>query len=346
MNGQNSEKLISVRAADLLIARRDGDMTLLYLYLCRTGCTDREKAQIDLFMPRQRLNEAFERLEMCGLLEENPLPAGEPQEPPSVTGLAGDARCQLPFQGNRGPQLRVEAGSGSAKEVSSPELPEYSAEDVRIRSEKDSAFSAVLTEARLIMGRALSTPDLIKMLGIYDHLDLPADVMMELMHYVADVYREKYGESRRPTAHAFEREAQVWAEKNITDFDAAENYIRLCRERKGLEGRIKEAMDIHDRDFTDTERRYIAQWLDLGFGPDEIHLAYDRAVTKTGKRAMAYMNGILQNWHEKNLHNMREIQDKDRPASHTGRPAQSAAAQTIDMEQLGKIEQLMKGAGK
>ncbi len=53
MNRQDSEKLITLAAADLLISHRDGDMTLLYLYLCRTGCTDREKAGVDLFMPRQ-----------------------------------------------------------------------------------------------------------------------------------------------------------------------------------------------------------------------------------------------------------------------------------------------------
>ncbi|MBQ5441939.1 MAG: hypothetical protein IIT47_00040, partial [Oscillospiraceae bacterium] len=76
MNRQDSEKLITLAAADLLISHRDGDMTLLYLYLCRTGCTDREKAGVDLFMPRQRLNEAFERLEMCGLL---PLSAEVPR---------------------------------------------------------------------------------------------------------------------------------------------------------------------------------------------------------------------------------------------------------------------------
>lgn len=318
MTRQNSEKLISVQAAEKLISLRDGDMTLLYLYLSLTGNTDPAKAALDLFLPRQRLNEAWERLEMCGLL---PLAAQDSSSP-------------------------AEAPDPRPAAVIQPELPEYSADDVRIRSENDSAFSAVLQEARLIMGRALSTPDLIKMLGIYDHLDLPAEVMMELMHYVADVYREKFGESRRPTARAFEREAQLWTEKKITDFDAAETYIRTMRERRGLEASIKEAMDIRDRDFTDTERRFVEQWLDFGFGPEEMHLAYDRAVTKTGKRAMAYMNGILQNWHKMNLHTLKEIQEKDRLAGHPARSSAPAGKQTIDTKKLDEIEQIMKGAGK
>ena len=320
MSRTDSEKIITAAAADLLISHRDGDMTLLYLYLCRTGCTDRDKAGVDLFLPRQRLNEAYERLEMCGLL---PL-TGEADTPSSSAGSgAADSRVIAP----------------------APELPEYSAEDVRIRSEQDSAFAAVLNEARLIMGRALSTPDLIKMLGMYDHLDLPAEVMMELMHYVADCYREKYAESRRPTAHAFEREAQIWAEKQITDFDAAESYISRMRERRSLEAPIKEAMDIRGRDFTDTERRYLGQWLDLGFGPQVIHLAYDKTVTTMGKRNLAYMNGILQNWHKKNMHSLNEILEKDRPAAQSNRSS-SAGGQPIDVEKLEAIRKRMKGAGK
>ena len=321
MDRTDSEKIITAAAADLLISHRDGDMTLLYLYLCRTGCTDRDKAGVDLFMPRQRLNEAYERLEMCGLL---PL-AGEEISSPSRTSASAPPSPPI------GP---------------APELPEYSAEDVRIRSEQDSAFSAVLHEARLIMGRALSTPDMIKMLGMYDHLDLPAEVMMELMHFVADCYREKYGESRRPTAHAFEREAQLWAEKEISDFEAAESHIRRMRERRSQEAPIKEAMDIQGRDFTDTERRYVSQWQDLGFGPQEIHLAYDRAVTKTGKRSLAYANGILQNWHRNSLHSLKEILEKDRPASQAYSPKHPAGGgKNINTKLLGEIEEIMKGAG-
>ena len=318
MKRQDSENLITSKAADLLIAHRDGDMALLYLYLCRTGTEDRTKAGKDLFMPRQRLNEAYERLEMCGLL------------PPVGQG-----------------SIVTQKENTVPAPVHQPDLPEYTAEDVTIRSEKDSGFSAVLKEAQLIIGRNLSTPDLIKLLGIYDHLDLPADVMMELMHFVADEYRERYGERRRPNVRAFEKEAQIWAERSITDFDAAETHIRLCRERKSMEAQIMEAMDIHDRNFTDTERRYVAQWQEYGFGPEEIHLAYDRTVTKTDKRSMAYMNGILQKWHERNLHTLKEILDKDRPGGHTGRPsASSSAMQPIDIKKLGDIEQIMKGAGK
>ncbi|MCR5089402.1 MAG: DnaD domain protein [Oscillospiraceae bacterium] len=285
---QENNCIVSPRAADILIARQDGDMALLYLYLCRTGCHDRERAGRELFLPRQRLNEAYERLEMCGLL------------PPAAQVSAAE-----PVQTQISPA--VPAGD---------ELPaSYTAEDIKGRAEHDSAFSALIAEAALIIGRPLSTPDLIKLLGIYDHYDLPAEVIMELMNHVAEDYREKYGESRRPSAHAFEREARIWVERGITDFDAAEQFISRQRERRGIEAQVREAMGIPDRDFTDTEKRKVSKWLDWGFGPDAIALAYDKTVTNTHKISLAYMDRILTSWHEKGLHSLKEIQEKDRPAS-------------------------------
>ena len=232
MDDLDEKKLISPRAADLIIGLRDGDAALLYLYLCRRGMEDRDRIARELYLPKQRLSEAMERLEMLGLL---PLAESVPVSPESAVSTEPPAKA--PFLPERS------------------DLPDYTAEEVRSRKENDSAFSALISEAQLIMGRPLSTPDLIKLLGIYDHLDLPPEVVMELMNFVAELYRWKYGERRRPSARAFELEARVWAERGITDFDSAERYIRLARERRSQEGDIKASMKIVDRDFTDTERR-------------------------------------------------------------------------------------------
>ena len=294
MNMQNHQNLISPQAADKLLSLRDGDAALLYLYLCRHGTKDREKISRDLFMPMKALGNAFERLEMLGLLSDSEstpshLPASDPALPPASVGIIGD----------------------------NGDLPEYTAKDVQNLAENDNAFSALISEAKLIMGRALSTPDLLKLTAIYNHLELAPEVMMELMNFVADTYRDRYGESRRPTVRAFEKEAILWAERGITDFDAAEQYIRRYRERRSMAGAIKEAMKIENRDFTDTERRYVEQWLEWGFGPDAIALAYDKTVTNTRKFVPAYMNKILETWHHQGLHTIQEIQNGDRH----GKPA-------------------------
>ena len=310
MNDLDEKKLISPRAADLIIDLRDGDAALLYLYLCRRGMEDRDHIARELYLPKQRLSEAMERLEMLGLL------------PLAQYVFASADNTASPAPAGDAPSLPER-----------PDLPDYTAEDVRARKENDSAFSALISEAQLIMGRPLSTPDLIKLLGIYDHLDLPPEVVMELMNFVAELYRWKYGERRRPSARAFEAEARLWAERGITDFDSAERYIRAARERRSLEGDIKASMKIVDRDFTDTERRYVEQWLNWGFSPDAIALAYDKTVTNTRKFSPAYMNKILMSWNEKGLHTLAEIQEKDRPT----RPRSSAGSEPRPAESLGSL---------
>ena len=310
MDDLDEKKLISPRAADLIIGLRDGDAALLYLYLCRRGMEDRDRIARELYLPKQRLSEAMERLEMLGLL---PLAESVPVSPENAVSPEPPAKApSLPGR---------------------PDLPDYTAEEVRSRKENDSAFSALISEAQLIMGRPLSTPDLIKLLGIYDHLDLPPEVVMELMNFVAELYRWKYGERRRPSARAFELEARVWAERGITDFDSAERYIRLARERRSQEGDIKASMKIVDRDFTDTERRYVEQWLNWGFSADAIALAYDKTVTNTRKFSPAYMNKILMSWNEKGLHSLAEIREKDQSA----RSRSSPGSEPRPAESLGSL---------
>ena len=323
MNDLDVKNLVSARAADLIIGLRDGDAALLYLYLCRRGMGDREQIARDLYLPKQRLSEALERLEMLGLL-----PLG-PAMPDAGTGTSDASASAVPAA-----QAAVQSAA-----LDRGDLPDYTAADVRARRDSDSAFAALISEAQLIMGRPLSTPDLMKLLGIYDHLDLPPEVMMELMNFVAELYRWKYGERRRPSARAFELEARTWVERGITDFDSAEQYIRGARERRSQEGAIKAAMKIEERDFTDTERRYVEQWLDWGFGADAIALAYDKTVTNTRKFSPAYMNKILMSWHEKNLHTLAEIQERDRPPR--GRASSGAPAPVERPENIwDKVNQI------
>ena len=322
MSNSEPKKLITPQEADLIIGLRDGDAALLFLYLCRHGECDRDQIAHDLYLPKQRVSEALERLEMLGLF-----PLAEPV---------------FAAQGKVSDRSETEIPQMPAKRLEVADLPEYSAAEVRTRKESDSAFSALISEAQIIMGRPLSTPDLVKLLGIYDHLDLPPEVMMELMNFVAELYRWKYGERRRPSARAFEVEARSWVERGITDFDSAEQYIRTARERRSQEGTVKAAMKIEDRDFTDTERRYVEQWLEWGFSAEAIAVAYDKTVTNTRKFSPAYMNKILMNWNEKGLHTLPEIQAKDRPASKKHFDPVYSGSQAIDAALIKTLEDQMK----
>lgn len=181
------------------------------------------------------------------------------------------------------------------------------------RSESDPAFTGVLTETEAILGRTLSGADMKTLFGVYDHLGLPPEVILLLLHHCVEDYREKYGPGRVPPMRWVEKEAYAWANRELMTLDAAEDYLRELRRRRDASERLKRALGIRDRELTPSERKYLESWLDLGFPPEALELAYDRTVIGTGSLKWAYMNKIVLSWDAKGLHSVDEIEKGDGP---------------------------------
>lgn len=226
--------------------------------------------------------------------------------------------------------------TGAQRLPPAQELPQYTSEEVVRRTGEDPAFRGVLSEAERLLGHTLSGADTRTLFGIYDFLGLPVDVMMLLMHHCAEECRLKYGPGRVPTVRQIEKEAYVWANREIMTFEQAEEYIRARARMREAAEEVKRALGISGRDFTPTERKYVENWLSLGFGPEALELAYDRTVTNTGQLKWSYMNKIVLSWQEKGLHSPEEIEKGDAPrrAAAEKRPA---VRQGGDLELMKKV---------
>lgn len=298
MSENKPQNLISPQAADKLLNAHDGDMALLYLYICRTGCTDIEKAADKLCRTLKEMETAEEKLRRMGLLDSLPQSKTE-IIPPAV------------------------------------EIPQYKAEEVSRRSKEDPNFAVIVTEAIKIMGHSLSGSDLKILFGIYDYLALPTEVILVLIHYCSELFQEKYGSSRRPSARAIEKEAYVWVNREIMSLEQADEYIMQQKERRSGIGKIKALLGIYGRELSSAERKTFESWLDMGFDEDAISIAYDRTTEHTHGFSLRYMNRILENWHESNIHTEAEIEAKD---PRRGGNAPAASTQTaIDISILDKI---------
>jgi DnaD/phage-associated family protein len=106
---------------------------------------------------------------------------------------------------------------------------------------------------------------------------------------------------------SIEKEAYVWYNRELLTLERAEEHLLRKRARSGALGEIRRLLQIKDRNFSPTERKYAESWLDMGFSLEAIALAYDKTVVKTGALKWPYMNSILQSWHGKNLHSLEEI---------------------------------------
>ena len=58
---------------------------------------------------------------------------------------------------------------------------------------------------------------------------------------------------------------------------------------------------------------YIAAWLDWGFSPALIELAFDRTVLNCGRLNWKYCHGILESWRKNGLFTMADVLEKDAP---------------------------------
>jgi len=287
--------------ADKLISAHDGDIALLYIYISATGCRDLERAAHDLCLTMNETSAAYEKLQRMGLFAEQPT------------------------------QKLSAAVTEPARE-----LPQYRAEDLVRRSKEDSAFAVILLEAAKVIGHSLSSNDMKMLFGIYDYLALPAEVILELLNYCAEVFQERYGDRRRPSPRAIEKEAYVWANNEILTLEQAEDYIRAQKDRRSRMGQIKVLLNIYGRELSTTEAKYVSSWIDMGFCDEMLSIALDRTITNTGGLKWGYMNKILTAWQEKGIRTVADIEEKDSRRKKV-LPKATQAPAPVDMDELRRI---------
>ena len=222
-------------------------------------------------------------------------------------------------------------------------LPQLTAHDLHDIASKDPAFQGVVAEAESALGKVLSDNDLRVLFGIYDHLGLPADVIMLLLHHCVEEYQARSGPGRMPTIRYIEKEAWYWVGQEIRNLDAAEEHLQQQRQRREAVGRAKDVLQIRGRDLTVSERKYIEGWIGMGFGPEALAIAYDRTVLNTGKMNWSYMDKIVKSWDAKHLYAPAEIEAGD-PARRTKKPSETPKDNKAKIEDLRKVyEHISRG---
>lgn len=304
MAEQLTQNSILLQAADKLIAAHDGDVALLYLYWLRTGSLDGEKAALALCRTLEQIRAAEEKLRRLDL----------PDGP-----AAEDSAAPAPL-----PPAPPEDG-----------IPQYTAADITRLSRDNEELQAVYTEATQLFAHGLTTVEMRLLFGIYQHLGLPAEVILELLHYCVDLNHWLNGPERSLTPRFLEKEAYAWANREILTLDQAEDYIRAQRQRHERIGQIQEALGLPT--LSATQRENLAQWLDQGFGEEAIAIAADRTLTNTGALKWSYLRKILQNWHDKGLHSPAEIREKDPPRASRSAAPQSRSQKPLDDEAWKKL---------
>jgi len=271
---------------DKLIRAGDSDAALLYLYILKTqGQKTSSEAAIALNKSKGWIASAMAVLSRIGLVQ---LDTG-------VSAQTGVAEYE---------------DVDKANNVMPEEPRQYNEQEVTQIVLSGSEFSIVIEETQRRFGRKLISDEMVRLYGIYDYLRLPPEVILLLITHCISESR-KTGNSRSPSVRYIEQAAYKWEREGIFTLEKAEEYLKALEERKSIRGEIKRILQIGDREFSPTQKDYVDGWLDMGFAPDAIAVAYDKTMVNTGKMAWGYMDKILKNWHSKGLHTVKEIIEKD-----------------------------------
>ena len=295
--------VVSGQAARRLVEGGDGDAALLYIAVLRNrGNMDEGKLAGQLGWPEGRLRQALGSLVRQGLAAP---PARE----------AADA-----------PPRREE------------DRTEYTRADMA-RALEGAEFAGLTSAVEEKLGKKLTTPDLAVLLGLYDHLGLPADVIFLLVGFCAERTAARYGPGRRPTLRQIEKEGYTWARLGLMTQESAAVYIRKYQRSRQALPRMMRLLRLGDRPPAPSEEKYLLAWEGMGFADEVIERAYDKTMLKCKELKWPYMNKILCSWHEKGLHTLEAVNAGDRP----GRPAASRRdAEQSAREDMARMEKYLE----
>ena len=265
------EESITLSAATLkrLIGGGNGDAALLYLAILHShGAAEAEKLAKILSWDEKRVRAAEQALYEMQLV-------GAPEKP-------------LPEP----PQTQ--------------EMPDYTREDIMRKLEGDGRFACLLREVEHKLG-PLSIPSVKKLLGLYENLGLPADVVYTLVNYCIAKKAQQFGEGRLPNMREIEKEGYVWARKELFSIEKASEYMKREQVLRGRYPEYMAAVQMAGRASAPSEEKYLSAWAEMGFPAETVAEAYDRTVLHCHEFRWPYCNGILKRWHEKGLHTLEEV---------------------------------------
>ncbi len=345
--------VLSAGAAEKLIQSGSGDAALLYVALLqhRGGSADRVRSALG-WTP-ERFTAALEILSGLGLAaaaptaQESPRELSQPQESGSP-----DAGASTPVPRANVVSSESACGTSQPRRIDSPVSgpgtgPEYSRADM-LRALEGKEFASLTAAVEEKLGKKLTTPDLSILLGLYDFVGLPQDVIYLLVNFCGERVSARYGPGRKPTLRQIEKEGYLWSRLGLFDQESASAYIKKYHRRQEAVPRLMALLRLGDRSPSPSEEKYLLSWSGMGFEDAALELAYDKTVLHCKELRWPYMNKILLSWHQKGLHTLREVQGDSPPSGReTGerkppRSVERRKPESNPREDMARMEKYLK----
>ena len=299
---------------DRFLASANGSYVKVYLYLlrCLTGaemqfsitsaadffdCTERDITRALEYWDKNnviRLNREDSDITGITILDLN----AEPVKTPSVKTNANVISIN---------NIRAEASRSAEKKVVSEEpakasslsIPSLSIDD--INAALSSPDVEWLTRAvEMYLQRPLSSEDQNLVVYLHDNLHFSSDLILHL--YEISV------EKGKKDIKYIQAIALDWHSNGITTVEEADRQSMLYN---AYYNAVNKAFNL-GRLPGDKEQKIMHSWENMGFSPDMVKEACDRALLKCNKPSFAYADKILISWNEENIKTPEALAEKDK----------------------------------
>ena len=182
----------------------------------------------------------------------------------------------------------------------SSELPSYSSAELSELIEKRRITAEFIDEAQRILGKVFNSHEVGILVGMVDYIGFDESSVILILSRMVK-------EEKRSLRYA-EKLAFSLYDMGVTTVSELLEYFRRLDEQKTVESAVRSMFGMAGRDLTPNEKKYLKTWIEkMGYGTEEIRLAYDITVDKTQSTSPAYANAILKKWHGEGLRTAEQI---------------------------------------
>jgi DnaD/phage-associated family protein len=187
------------------------------------------------------------------------------------------------------------------------EKPVYNPSQIEEIITANPEITDLLQMAELSLNKVLSSNDVSMIVGFYEWLKLPMDVIAVLLTYCG-----KNGKSMR----YMEKTAIDWAEREIKNADEAEAHLNyFANEYK----EVLQFFGVHNRAANKEEQRLIQKWIkNYGYTMQMIKIACDKTIANTGQVSFAYADKIIENWYKSGIKTAEAVEIADARHKQSG----------------------------
>ena len=179
--------------------------------------------------------------------------------------------------------------------------PDYSPEEMEKLKEADAQLDFLFKVAERLLAKPLTYNEMNALLGFYDWLNLPMEVIEVMLDYCIS--------NGKKSMRYIEKVALDWADNGISTADEAEDYITLFNNDYR---QIMKAFGHTRRDPNPKEMAYMKKWLrELNMPLDLVKEACNKTIFAIGQPKFNYADAIISSWHEVEISTLDEVKTLD-----------------------------------